>query len=222
MTTLPNPKLFPPLLPSSPSKPNFFFSSDLHFDHQNVIKYCDRPFGTTAHMNRCIIEDHNSVVRPWDRVFLLGDLGWLSGEQTLRHLRQMNGHKTLIKGNHDHHQDLKAWGGLGGVIADWTHYKELRIEGDAICLSHFPMLSWHKMHKGSYHLHGHCHGAMQYPQPLADMRILDVGIDHIYKLTGSYAPLSWDQIKTLLASRCDGIDHDHHTGQNTSMAPVTP
>lgn len=195
---------------STPSRPNVFFTSDLHFDHENVIDYCGRPFKTTEEMNERIIADHNAVVRRWDRVVFVGDIGWKDGRHTMQHLARMNGAKELVKGNHDHHKDLAymqaAFGG------NWTHYKEFDIEGDKVCVSHFPLLSWHKMNRGSYHIHGHCHGEMQYPSPLNMMRVFDAGIDHAYKLTGKYAPLTWTQIKDFLRWRIDGSSINHHTG----------
>lgn len=36
---------------------NLFFTSDSHFMHKNVIKYCNRPFETVDEMNRKLIEN---------------------------------------------------------------------------------------------------------------------------------------------------------------------
>jgi calcineurin-like phosphoesterase family protein len=41
-----------------------FFSSDYHFYHKNVIKYCNRPFNNVEEMNEKIISNHNKLVRP--------------------------------------------------------------------------------------------------------------------------------------------------------------
>ena len=39
-----------------------FFTSDLHFQHKNVIRFCGRPFENTKDMELKLIENWNSVV----------------------------------------------------------------------------------------------------------------------------------------------------------------
>lgn len=50
-----------------------FFTSDTHFNHTNIIRFCNRPFKDVAHMNETIIANWNSVVGPDDIIFHLGD-----------------------------------------------------------------------------------------------------------------------------------------------------
>lgn len=39
-----------------------WFTSDLHFGHDNIIKYCHRPFANAVEMNRTIINNINERV----------------------------------------------------------------------------------------------------------------------------------------------------------------
>ena len=91
-----------------------YLVSDTHFYHKNIIEYCHRPFKHIGEMNQTLISNWNSVVCPDDEVFHLGDFTmahfvegkWESYKQayirTCRELlAQLNGHKTLILGNHD-------------------------------------------------------------------------------------------------------------------------
>lgn len=87
----------------------FFIASDHHFNHENIIGYCDRPFQNVRDMERFLIERHNSVVGKDDDVLFLGDFMW--GRKTQaddvfpemkRILRELNGRKFLIRGNHDY------------------------------------------------------------------------------------------------------------------------
>ena len=39
-----------------------FFTSDTHFNHTNIIRYCDRPFKSTDEMNEKLIDNWDSAV----------------------------------------------------------------------------------------------------------------------------------------------------------------
>lgn len=43
-----------------------FFTSDTHFNHTNILRYCNRPFKTVGQMNETIITNWNNVVGPDD------------------------------------------------------------------------------------------------------------------------------------------------------------
>jgi calcineurin-like phosphoesterase family protein len=78
-------------------------TSDHHFNHTNIIKYCERPFCDVQQMNEQMIEKWNSVVDKNDIVLHLGDfiLGYNYGEKIGSILDKLNGEIYLIIGNHD-------------------------------------------------------------------------------------------------------------------------
>ena len=76
-----------------------FFTSDLHANHANIIKFCDRPWKTKEEMTEALIENWNSVVGPDDIVFNLGDFMWSSSWNPI--LERLNGKIYLIWGNHE-------------------------------------------------------------------------------------------------------------------------
>lgn len=78
-----------------------FFTSDCHFDHANIIKYCSRPFESADEMNRQLILNWNKVVQWDDTVFILGDFCFGQKTRWEKILPQLNGNKYLILGNHD-------------------------------------------------------------------------------------------------------------------------
>ena len=50
-----------------------WLTSDLHFGHENIIRYCDRPFADVDAMNRALVDRWNEVVGDDDVVWVLGD-----------------------------------------------------------------------------------------------------------------------------------------------------
>ena len=53
-----------------------FYISDLHFGHTNCLAFDNRPFSTIAEHDAELIRRWNSVVRPGDIVYILGDMFW--------------------------------------------------------------------------------------------------------------------------------------------------
>ena len=78
-----------------------YFISDTHFNHKNIIKYCNRPFKDVEEMNRVIIENWNNIVTDFDTVFHLGDVGLTNEKDMKEIIPKLKGKKVLIKGNHD-------------------------------------------------------------------------------------------------------------------------
>jgi calcineurin-like phosphoesterase family protein len=78
-----------------------FVISDTHFNHANIIKYCNRPFNSVEEMNETLIKKWNDTVQPEDTVFFLGDFCLGKREDIIHFCQALNGHKILIMGNHD-------------------------------------------------------------------------------------------------------------------------
>jgi len=89
-----------------------WFSADLHLGHENIIKYCNRPFKTLDDMNNKIIQNWNSRVKNTDIVYHIGDFcfkGGLQGSITGSKYweKQLNGKIIHFSGNHDKNNSLK-------------------------------------------------------------------------------------------------------------------
>ena len=52
---------------------NTWFTADFHLGHQNIIRYCNRPFHSTSEMDEAILGNLNSLVRQDDVLYFLGD-----------------------------------------------------------------------------------------------------------------------------------------------------
>jgi calcineurin-like phosphoesterase family protein len=135
-----------------------WFSSDYHFEHANIIKYCKRPFEDVNEMRREIICRHNEVVKKTDLVFCLGDISF---NHSLDHLHKMNGTFIIIKGNHDD-KNVKKISPKEMILS----YYKVRL-----LLVHKPLSIY-----GNFDLNvcGHVHEKWKYRE---DINALNVGVD---------------------------------------------
>lgn len=161
---------------------NIWFTSDTHFGHSNIIKYCNRPFSSSDEMNERLIENWNASIKPGDSVYHLGDFSFMDFDSTKKFAVRLNGNKFLVKGNHDNMRNVLNLGAFQWV----KDYFELRDGKRFIVLSHFPFLTWNKSHHGSWHLHGHTHGTLKKEDGICRY---DVGVD-----CHEFSPISIDKI----------------------------
>ena len=80
--------------------PKYFVIADPHFSHDNIIRYCDRPYTSVEEMNDDLVKRWNNTVSKRDTVFVLGDFA-LDRAAVAHFTPLLNGRKILIKGNHD-------------------------------------------------------------------------------------------------------------------------
>lgn len=164
-----------------------YFTSDLHLGHENIIRYCNRPFKDAIEMNHAIIDNWNDTVSDNDEVYILGDL-CMSGVKIVEsYLHRMKGIKYLIRGNHDYFVDKYK----GDDFVWIKDYHELRYNKNLLVLCHYPFLEWNGYNRGSIHLHGHQHNHHDYNVNQVDARInrYDVGVD-----ANNFTPVSIDKI----------------------------
>ena len=84
----------------------YYITSDQHFFHKNIIDYENRPYSSVEEMNEDLITKWNSVVTDEDTVFCLGDFALSNKDNIIEIGNRLNGHKVLIKGNHDHASNI--------------------------------------------------------------------------------------------------------------------
>lgn len=129
-------------------------------------------------MNETMIERHNSVVRPTDIWYCLGDVTF-DVKNFARIASRLNGHKRLILGNHDdgRNYDLLRW---FEKVTLWRIFKDHNF----VC-THIPIPITQFRHKVQFNVHGHIH------QNLMDEPwYINICVEHT-----NYTPLSLDEVK---------------------------
>lgn len=158
-----------------------FFTSDTHFGHANILKYCpNRKFSTVDEHDEHLIRVWNDKVKPDDTIFHLGDFAFGAIEKSYSILDRLHGKKVLITGNHDvRHMKHQEFRDRWRAIFRGYHEVEVQFQGHTalIVLCHFPLESFNKMRYGSFHCHGHTHT----PHGQLKMRYIkhrkDIGVD---------------------------------------------
>ncbi|STZ64268.1 Predicted phosphoesterase or phosphohydrolase [Moraxella lacunata] len=163
-----------------------YFTSDLHFHHQNIIKFCPtfrQNFGDSQTMNKELIALWNETVKPDDIVYNLGDVSFSHHLNEIEVvLKELNGKHHLILGNHDNliaqNQErflTKLKNDGNPMLSSVQDYLKLNLKElkRTLILFHYPIDEWDGCHKGYYHLHGHIHDRMAKVKG----KILNVGFD---------------------------------------------
>ena len=111
-----------------------FFTSDPHYGHINIIKFCNRPYEHIHYMNKDLTERWNSVVSDGDDVYMLGDF---CRRKPYPYLEKLNGNIIWIRGNHDRTKQIKEAKKMGIPVYQRTHFE---YGGYRFLLNHKPVL----------------------------------------------------------------------------------
>lgn len=182
---------------------NFFFTSDQHFGHTNIIKYCNRPFSSVEEMDEKIIENWNKVVKPEDVVYTLGDFSlpdrknystWESQILFVKYtLKRLNGKIIIVFGSHDKHAyECKH--------SFYTYHNkntiaEVKINELIIQCSHCALLTWEKRTHGALSAFGHVHSGPSKKFPCV-LGSYDVGVDN-----NDFTPISLEDFVVKARSK---------------------
>jgi calcineurin-like phosphoesterase family protein len=169
--------------------------SDTHFRHENILKFKDRDgnpvrghlFKNVDDMDEHMIDRWNSVVKPGDIVYHLGDVVMGDRDWFKKNWPRLHGSKRLIVGNHDDIPFL-ASGGFFKKVSMWRMFPEF-----GLVLSHVPLhrsslkRNWINRNEHSFfeywykrwsvrnqtllNVHGHIHQNASPPGPYRNMSV---------------------------------------------------
>ncbi|MEP2529561.1 MAG: metallophosphoesterase, partial [Lentilitoribacter sp.] len=83
-----------------------WYTADTHFGHENIMRFCNRPFMSTSHMDAAMLENMWKLVSPEDHLWILGDFAFGSKAKDSVYVEQMfnqlpGAERHLVVGNHD-------------------------------------------------------------------------------------------------------------------------
>lgn len=185
------------------NKNKLFFTSDTHFCHDNIIKYCNRPFDNVEEMNKKIVDNWNEIIPEDGIVFHLGDFALNASTKSVQHiLHSLNGNKYLIIGNHEKAALSKEflrnmWKGIYDIAEIFVEDDEITYNKQHIVMCHYPILAWNASHRGSWQLFGHVHGGLSNKGKINHHPAqMDVGVD-----CHNYYPISYQQVKEQITKQ---------------------
>jgi calcineurin-like phosphoesterase family protein len=153
-----------------------YITADFHYSHENIIRYCSRPFPNIGSMNDALIHNANSIVRPEDMVYHIGDFSFSKPWSNV--VSRLNGTWIFLWGNHDFKR-------LNGVPLHRAI--ELRRRGKRIYMNHHPEecvgISGYDLY-----LTAHSHEKWKV-KVLEDKKLINVGVD-----VWNFTPVSLDKL----------------------------
>lgn len=197
-----------------------WFTSDTHYGHANIIRFCDRPYVDVHHMNVDLVERAAGNFNAGDELWHLGDVALGHLDSSLINLARLPVDVTLVAGNHDRCHPYNGTRAetfidlyedrcqLAALVR--TNTTLVLTSGTTVNVSHFPyadpteprrenrhgkviedkFASWRVEDDGSWLLCGHVHDNWRQRG-----RMINVGVD----AWGGY-PVSEAQIIDLIGS----------------------
>ncbi len=195
-----------------------YFTADWHLFHDNILKFCHRPFKDITEMTEKLIKNYNSTVPENGFCYFMGDMGKGPFDEFRKIISSLNGTKFFIMGNHD----KKSYGffykaGFSAVM----HSAVIYIGQSRVSLSHCPLIGRYRENTGNmagavygdnwygesreknfqytieanadFHLHGHCHAPNDGNSKPLEGNQYDIGVD-----ANGFRPVSISKIGFLI------------------------
>ena len=172
-----------------------FMTSDSHWGHFNICKYCHRPFTSRKEMDDTLISNWNSVVPEDGIVVHCGDfmLPHKTGDKEYKKIWDKLNFKTLVlcRGNHDRIDcGTYNYGDKTVIVVDIAM---IEVEGIEIMACHCPKLAYPADFQIFGHIHtlsdGTCYGIDGDVVDRLRATQYDVGADQ-----NGYTPISYWQL----------------------------
>ena len=179
-----------------------YMTSDSHWSHFNITKYCHRPFESRSEMDNALIANWNSVVPEDGIVVHCGDfmLPHKTGDKEYSKIWNKLNFKTLVlcRGNHDRIEcGTYQYDNKTVIVTDFTM---INVEGIKIMACHYPLLAYPSDFQIFGHIHtlndGTCYGVDGDVNERLRKTQYDVGADQ-----NNYTPISYWQLVDIFRNK---------------------
>lgn len=191
---------------------NTFFCSDWHFGHRNILEYSkeDRPFSSVEEHDEALIENHNSVVKPEDRVYFLGDA--VINKRYLHNVSRLNGRKICIMGNHDAFAPTILKEQFYPLFDAVLGTRDMHFGQYAATVGHKPTHPHELDYRYHFCIHGHLHSNDVSRMDIIeekDLRYVNVSMEKI-----GLTPITHDELHTIMKERMEMMKQEQHYYKN--------
>ena len=213
--------LFYKPIKASGDENNVIFWSDTHFGHRceqwDLPLWKTRGFNSIEEHDEIIIKRWNAIANQHSTFFHLGD--FMFGRDTVQRFKDIV-HRLnfetlyLMPGNHcsgwkqnfeEHVRNV--WDvSCNKRVVFIPNYVETYVNEQPIVMCHYPLASFNGQGKGSWMLHGHCHGNLYKSEIgpiLYKTKIVEIGIEKFPN------PLTFGDLKNFFKDR-ENLTFDHH------------
>jgi len=162
-----------------------WYTADTHFGHENVMKFCNRPFSSVQQMDTALIANMRDQVGESDDLWIIGDFAFGPRSKDAGYLNSVfeqlpGARRHLIVGNHDLQPTLElGWDTVSPLIE--LRDRPLK-QANTLCL--YPMITWNHSRRSALQLFGHVHNNW-----LGSRNSVNLGVD-----VWDFAPVQFDAI----------------------------
>jgi len=173
---------------------DIWFISDTHFQHASILTFKDakgnltRTFSSVQEMDEYMVDRWNSVVKPTDKIYHLGDVFMGNKETFVPLWKRLNGHKRLLLGNHDDAMFF-ASKNLVDKIDVWRAFPDFGFIATHIPI-HTNSMYFHRIKKEAVNVHGHTHTNKVMLGDSPDPRYRCVSVEQI-----NYTPVNIEELR---------------------------
>ena len=144
-----------------------WITADWHLG-ESRMQIMQRPFSSPQEMIDRFVSEHNALVKPDDRVIVVGDVCNQTTPDFLSQVSRFNGQKTLVRGNHDRVFTDEQFRPYFDEIVDEGNGIDATIGGIDCYITHYPS----RGDKKRFNLVGHIHSAWKF-----QLNMVNIGVD---------------------------------------------